>query len=572
MADSYSTSFHAHLVSTSLPSRICRTLRSTLSTSAGYDSVPRSRLQLTRLVSMMTMVLLLTFGAVYKLANNAGVYALWPEIILSVIQLILLAGSYHIPLIRRFFGQAVKALCYFTAAWFITMAALNGFTANYAVGLLFIIPGLGVGYGLVSRHILPLAMFFFLNVALAALACTLTAGVGIASMLFIASLICSSLLTMFVAAGWLDAHKRYIASEERYRAVVEQASDGIYLLDANTHNILHANRAFCQMAERPLTELRHTRIEDLILPLPERDSSRAFHVSSQGSERRLRRPDGSTLYVELKADRIADESGDIISVVVHDIQLRKEYEERLLKAKESAEEIANFKSTLLANMSHEIRTPLSSILGWAAVLSDEVPGRQREIVRLIEQNGRRLHNTLDSVIELAHLQANTRKLQPTLLDLNEEITSIAASMKDQAEMKGLALFITTMPEEAWVRVDAGCIRKVLVQLVDNAIKFTERGSVTVSVRSVGGKVAVSVEDTGIGIGREFLPAIFDEFKQESAGLSRDHEGNGLGLSIARRLAELVGAEIDVRSVRGVGSIFTMTVPAVAQPALMRRTA
>lgn len=516
-----------------------------------------------RLVSLLMVVLLLTFGAVYKLTDATGVNSFLPEIVLALAQLAVLGASYHLPLLRRHYGQVMKTFCYLTVGWFIALAALNGFDSNYAVGLLFIVPGLGVGYSVASRQILPLAGFFLFACVAASAACIAAAGAGAASLFFVASLLCISLVTMFVAAGWLDAQKRYLASEERYRAVVEQASDGIYMLDAETLACLDANRAFCQMAGMSLTELRNTSIRDLIdhLPNHQRESNeRPDTKQSIVKERMLRCADGTKRLVELKVDRISHQDGDMLSVVVHDITSRRNYEERMRTAQANAAEIASFKSSLLTNMSHEIRTPICSILGWTAVLRDELPEHQRELVRLIEESGKRLHNTLDSVIELAHLNANARKLKPTTVDLPSLISDVAASFAAPSEGEGAEIVFEKSSRPIWAELDAVCLKRVLHHLLDNAVKFTKEGKITVSVKQMGPEIAIAVEDTGIGIGEEFLPAVFDEFRQESAGLARDHEGNGLGLAIARRLTELLEGRIEVTSERGVGSTFTVFVP------------
>jgi signal transduction histidine kinase len=273
------------------------------------------------------------------------------------------------------------------------------------------------------------------------------------------------------------------------------------------------------------------------------------------------------MYVELHIDKIRYADRFVYSVVVHDVSSRREYEDRLLTAKENAEQIARFKSTLLANMSHEIRTPLSSILGWTTVLNEEVPEEQRELLALIKQSGHRLQRTLDSVLELAHLDANARLVQPRLVDLFEEVQAVASDMQLRAKRKGIALTVEHRCSDAFTRLDVTCLRRVLNHLVDNALKFTSKGSVVIAVNRSATELRIDIRDTGVGISKDFMPSIFEEFKQESDGLNRDHEGNGLGLPIVRRLVRLMNGRITVQSRRGEGSTFSIILP--TEPAMSR---
>ncbi|MEX0599589.1 MAG: PAS domain-containing sensor histidine kinase [Rhodothermales bacterium] len=520
-------------------------------------------MQLSRLVLLAMVVLFLAFSAVLYVTDVNGVRAFWPEVILVVSQFAALAASYTVPFVRRFISDLIRAFCFMTAALFVMLAAANGFGSNYALGLLFVIPGLGAGYGAVTRSPRSLATFFGIVCVGAISACLLTAGATASTVLFTISLVCISVLTLFVAAGWLNARERYLASEERYRAVVEEASDGIFMLDPDTFDVLDANRAFCEMLAVSRADLRSVRISDYFERTCGMDQGERslFDRAANRVECVIHRSDGSNLFGDLKIDRIRHEGGDVLSVVVHDVTSHKEHEERLRKAKEGAEEIARFKSALLANMSHEIRTPLSSILGWTSVLGKEVTDEQREVVRLIERSGKRLHNTLDSVLELAHLQANVKKVSPVRFDLRETVRQAAERSRPEIQQKGLALTIGGNDDPMWVESDPACLQRVLMHLLDNAVKFTHAGRISVKTERRGAEIAVSVTDTGIGIAEDFIPAAFDEFRQQSVGLRRAHEGNGLGLSLARRLTDLLGGRVNVESEQGVGTTITVYLPA-----------
>ncbi len=245
---------------------------------------------------------------------------------------------------------------------------------------------------------------------------------------------------------------------------------------------------------------------------------------------------------------------------VQDITRQKEIERELIEAREKAEEMTRLKSAFLANMSHEIRTPLTAIIGFAQILNDEVPEHLKEFSQMIEQGGLRLLDTLNAVLDMSRLESGNMQLAPAPLCLNEEVQEVVDLMQPVARKKGLEL-IAILPEEpVWMTTDQGCIRRILDNLVGNALKFTEEGFVQVQVTPLKDEVLIEVIDTGIGISKEFLPHIFEDFRQESQGYTRTHEGSGLGLSITRRLVQLMGGTISVESVKGEGSIFRVTLP------------
>ncbi len=252
-----------------------------------------------------------------------------------------------------------------------------------------------------------------------------------------------------------------------------------------------------------------------------------------------------------------------LSVYFNDITERKEYEKGLIEAKEEAEQLAQVKSTLLANMSHEIRTPLTSIIGFASIMAQEASGDHQEFAQLIEQNGQRLMDTLNSVLDLA--QVEHRAVQNTLnrIEVAAEIEQIVQLLQLIAEEAGLYLRVECATEDTTASLDKNLLSRVLNNLISNAIKFTNEGGVVVTVGADEEQVWVQVTDTGIGISPAFIPHLFDEFSQESAGLARAFEGSGLGLAISRRLVQTMGGVIEVESEQNVGSTFTVRLPRTA---------
>ena len=247
-----------------------------------------------------------------------------------------------------------------------------------------------------------------------------------------------------------------------------------------------------------------------------------------------------------------------------DITPQKQTERDLVEAKEEAEHANRAKDVFLANMSHEVRTPLTAIIGFADLLAGEVEGEAAQFAHLIRGAGERLMETLNSVLDLAQLRGRKLTLKPERVLLAEEAEACLALLRPRAEARGLRLRFEAAPEAPPVIVtDRAALHRVLTNLVTNAVKFTEDGEVAVALRADGGGggVALEVADTGIGISEAFLPKVFEEFQQESSGMARSFEGNGLGLAITQRLVGLMGGAIRVRSTLGVGTVFTVQLPA-----------
>jgi signal transduction histidine kinase len=245
-----------------------------------------------------------------------------------------------------------------------------------------------------------------------------------------------------------------------------------------------------------------------------------------------------------------------------DITERTQFERQLVEAKNAAEEMARLKSAFLANMSHEVRTPLTAIMGFAAVLAEELSGEQRELLEIIKHSSERLLETLNSVLDLARLEANALEVDPKPLELEEELLAAARLYRPLAQKKGLAFKMEMPRREMRAQLDRVCLHRVLSNLLSNAVKFTDAGEVRLALRPVGSEVQIEVSDTGIGIDEAFLPHLFEEFKQESTGLARTHTGSGLGLAITRHLVERMHGRIEVASSKDKGSTFTVTFPAM----------
>lgn len=274
-----------------------------------------------------------------------------------------------------------------------------------------------------------------------------------------------------------------------------------------------------------------------------------------------RRKDGTVYTEEQTITPVTDRTGEISNFIAikQDVSDRVKYEEGLVAARNRAEEMVRTKNALLNNLSHELRTPLTAILGFAQLLVQEVPEDLLELAEQVHRGGTRLKETFDSVLDLARIESDSVYIQPEYCDLLQEAQSIVSAFRLQVEEKK-GLKTTVSGDDALVYVDRIVVDRILHNLVSNAVKFTNKGEIRVEISSRMQGVLIRVADTGQGISEEFLPRIFDEFQQESTGLSRTHDGIGLGLTIVRRLVELHDGSINVISRKGHGSTFTVWIP------------
>ena len=239
----------------------------------------------------------------------------------------------------------------------------------------------------------------------------------------------------------------------------------------------------------------------------------------------------------------------------------------LVKAKERAEQANHAKSEFLANMSHEIRTPLNGVIGMTDLaLASGIDGAAREYVTVARQSGHSLLVLLNDILDFSKIEAGRLQLDPGDVDVDQLINETLRPMTIQAEGKGLDFSIHIQPGvPACVRLDAARLRQILVNLVGNAIKFTKQGVVHVRVAyeaAAGtGLLRLEVSDTGVGIARDRLDAIFEPFTQADGTTTREFGGTGLGLTITARLVRLMAGTLTVESELGAGSVFRLTLPA-----------
>jgi signal transduction histidine kinase len=263
-------------------------------------------------------------------------------------------------------------------------------------------------------------------------------------------------------------------------------------------------------------------------------------------------------------EKLQQYANDLERRVIQRTEELTEANRDLHEAKEAAEDADRIKSAFLATMSHELRTPLNSIIGFTGILLQGLAGplntEQRKQLDMVRTSSRHLLSLINDVLDISKIEAGQLNVACERFDLRASIVKIADSVKPMADKKGLALRVDLAPGVGVLASDPRRVEQILLNLLNNAIKFTEQGAVTLTADTGPGMLCLTVADTGIGIKPEQLCTLFQPFRQIDTGLSRQHEGTGLGLAICRRLAGLLGGEIHAASVWGSGSTFTFTLP------------
>lgn len=351
-------------------------------------------------------------------------------------------------------------------------------------------------------------------------------------------------------------------SRARFRRLAEATLEGIALHKADGE-IIDANASLAEMVGKDRDALIGEDITALLASASSVDPARLNGEAEAPIEAEVVHTDGTTTPVEVEKREVAAGEETVHVCAVRDISKRKEWENEMLRAKQEAEQVARLKSNLINNMSHELRTPITNITGYAEVIMEEVEDPYRSFAAQIRDSARRLSDTFQSVLDMAQIESGTLDVKVQEVAVPSVVRDVVDRHSQAIEDKALTVEVD-VPEECTVATDRTLLYRSLNNLVQNAVKFTDEGTLRVEVEPLEFGVQIRVQDTGIGIDASFQPHLFEPFKQESEGVARKYEGAGLGLALTKRMVDLLGGAIEVESAKGEGSVFTVELPSLTE--------
>ncbi|MGR3179280.1 MAG: ATP-binding protein, partial [Candidatus Anammoxibacter sp.] len=369
------------------------------------------------------------------------------------------------------------------------------------------------------------------------------------------------------------------ASEAKVKAIVDTVINGIITIDANGA-VASFNPAAEKLFGYKADEVLGKNIK-MLMPEP-------FHANHDnylskylltgqkkvigiGREVVGMRKDKTVFPVYLAVNEMKIEKERMFVGLIIDITEQKRAEEELMKANKNANILANAaeqasksKSEFLARMSHEIRTPMNAILGMAELLQEtELTVDQKKYIDVFSGAGKTLLLLINDILDLSKIEAGQIELEKIDFDLIKLLNQTVAIMEANAKTKGIELVVETKKDvPAFLKGDPTRLQQVIINLIGNALKFTEKGSVSLSVKNVNneepGTLLFAVKDTGVGIPKDKQETIFESFSQADSSVTRKHGGTGLGLAISKKIVEIMGGEICIESEPGKGSVFYFT--------------
>ena len=359
-------------------------------------------------------------------------------------------------------------------------------------------------------------------------------------------------------------------SESKYRNLIETMPEGFYRSTPEGY-FVDVNPALVKMlGYNSKEELMKINIpEELYFSEEERNIGVKYNIDfiPDTEVYRLRKKDGSEIWIEDHARYISDSSGKILfhEGIMRDISESLLAQKAIIESKERAEESSRLKTSFLANMSHELRTPMVGILGFSEILKQECETEEtRAMAENILTGGNRLMETLNLILDISRIEAGKLSLNYDYVDIIKVAKEVINTFDIQAKKVNLELKFESKEKSIVCRIDERLVRQIINNLVNNGIKYTEKGGVTVEISkeiSDGRYYSIiKVKDTGLGIPEKFQKVIFEEFRQVSEGYGRSFEGTGLGLSIVEKFVKRLGGKISVESKLGSGSIFIVRIP------------
>jgi PAS domain S-box-containing protein len=357
-------------------------------------------------------------------------------------------------------------------------------------------------------------------------------------------------------------------SESTFRLLFSSNPIPMWAYDVGSRRFLEVNNAAVEQYGYSREAFLRMRLDDIAHDPPPPRHGQVIPAFGRIGICRHRKADGSEITVDAVSHRLDFQGHQAAIMAAIDVTEQKRAEEEIRRAKEAAEAASQAKSELLANMSHELRTPLNAIIGFSEIMQAGLFGplgssKYDGYIGDIRHSAAHLLTVITDILDLAKIEANSFRLHEGIIDPGEIITSALRLVKPRAEDAGVQLRYKPAHQALLIKVDETALKRVLINLLANAVKFSESGGV-VEVRSeidaVGG-FAIAVADRGIGMAPEEIPIALTPFRQVNSGLQRKYEGTGLGLPIAKQLVEMHGGTLAIESAPSVGTTVTVLLPA-----------
>ena len=495
---------------------------------------------------------------------------------LAGVALTVLAATYVSAWVRSRLVELFVGLVWAMTAWYVPLLVVNGLHHEYVIGMLLIVTASAFAIAVMgewqkrARRVLWYIGFVsavMLTVSALAPAPQVELMQFVVYVGFVLAMAYHCVRVTTSAEGRLarsEASAR--TSDERFRRVFDNVRDVLFEIDERGRWTL-LSPAWTELTGYAVERSLGCHFFEAVLDDDKEATYRRAEALFQQEQEvydeviRIRTARGTVRWVEVRSRLTYDCEGALtgaagtLTDVTDSVRIQAEQQ-----ARQRAEELLHVKTSFLNNMSHELRTPLTSILGFAEVLADQVEGEQAEFAGLIHTSASRLLGTVNSVLDLAQLEGRGLRLDPQRLDLAAEAVETAQILRPLAEQKGIALDVEVPEGGVTAVMDLHAFHRIMTNLVGNAIKFTDSGGVCIGISATAESLRVAVEDTGAGIPEAALPTLFEPFRQASEGLAREHEGNGLGLTITRQLVDLMGGTVTAESEVGVGTRFVVELP------------
>jgi len=525
-----------------------------------------------RTLTLVGALVILAFGVIRRIAEPDTADPLLERLAIVSVLLAFFGLSFFLSLIRKHVLLFLYGLAYVVTLWFIHLTYLTQLSYNTSFGLVILMFGCSLSFQS-SRALAGYYITLILTVALVALR---TPAPQINPAFYLSTLASIGFIGFLVLHSRMKALQALREGEERYRSLVEHAPEAIVVLDVDTGRFIDVNQNAIRLFGRSkdvLLNLGPAAVSPPVQPDGRPSDEAGDHYIHQALidtitvfEWTHSHSAGQHIPCEIRLVRMPSAQRILVRGSITDITERKQIEQEVRLAKETAEAATRAKSAFLANMSHEIRTPMNGVIGMADLLrTTPLSPEQQDYVETIRTSGEALLTVINDILDFSKIEAGRIELDKHPFALLDCLKNTLDLLSIRAAEKGLVLAYRVDDDVPLILFGDGTrLRQILVNLLSNAVKFTEHGEVvmTVDLRAHEGPtytLQFAVHDTGIGLNENQREGLFQAFTQADASTTRKYGGTGLGLSISKRLTELMGGQIWVTSSKEAGTTFFFTV-------------